>query len=145
MTGLSQTRDTIDTFTTFEDTISNLAALAQMVGAAMPETADNRGISYTVEKFFMREIAELRVIYAAFHSEIEQMAAARKSQGAGGNPSQEPEKVKPTAIRDRFVMEAHGDGYSSADISMALGLPQGAVLRIIGRLAGSEQERRKAV
>lgn len=40
-------------------------------------------------------------------------------------------------IRDQFIAQAHADGFSSADISMALGLRQKAVERTIRRLTSA--------
>lgn len=47
-------------------------------------------------------------------------------------------RTSPTrTIRDQFIAQAHAEGFSSADISMALGLRQKAVERTIRRLTST--------
>jgi len=44
------------------------------------------------------------------------------------------------SMREQFIAQAHADGYSSADISMALGLRQKAVRRAIRKMLGVKPE-----
>lgn len=86
-----------------------------------------------------------RVALSRLDDATTQLYEVRKVEKADKMPAQHRKvKAAPAAIRDQFIKGAHNEGYSPADISMALGLPQGAVLRAIARLTGEAEERRKA-
>lgn len=67
----------------------------------------------------------------------------RVMEELGEGPAQ-PEKSKQRpatlSMREQFIAQAHADGYSSADISMALGLRQTAVRRAIRKILGVKPE-----
>lgn len=56
----------------------------------------------------------------------------------------EPDHISPSWIRDEFILDSIKKGYSTADISQALGLRQKAVERAIGRLTISDADTQKS-
>lgn len=127
-------------FDAFDETIQQLAALAEMLASFMD---DNAKTAYThgIYSLFRQQAGDLRAIYGSFKDGVSMLNVSIEQLSRDVEHYREKQDAMQTgaiAERDRLILAMAGNGTATSEISQTFNLRREAVERIIGRLTSSE-------
>lgn len=124
-------------FDAFDETIDQVAALAEMLGAYLEEQNSPRANG--VYSLFRQQAGDLRVIYDSFVDGVSMLNVSIEHLSRDvENYRNKQDAMQNDAIaeRDRLIMVMAGNGTEAGKISQTFNLRRDAVERIIKRLTG---------
>lgn len=130
-------------FDAFDETISQLAALAEMLGAYLDEN-EKTPWNHGIYSLFRQQAGDLRAIYGSFKDGVSMLNVSIEQLSrdvATYRQKQDAMQVSAIAERDRLIVAMADSGTETKHISQTFNLRRDAVERIIKRLTSSEGDR----
>lgn len=126
-------------FDAFDETIQQLAALAEMLASFMDENAKTT-YTHGIYSLFRQQAGDLRAIYGSFKDGVSMLNVSieQLSRDVEHYRQKQADPSVAVAFRNGLIQEMAANGTAISEISQTFNLRREAVERIIDRLKSSE-------